>query len=543
MAPDNPPIPSNGPPAQSAAQQAIAEPAVAAHLDDLKRTAEAQGKTWIDWTRHWIGRSVPATWLYFVAVNLGTWLGVLFCLGAEPRQALTVLAVYPLLWLLSSLIVIPYWLLSLSARLISTFRLDGFLERVAIQWLFESVASWFPEGNLVNWPEASSFNSGRVTIDEARPWLTGNKGTTILSPSSGTPKAIRIFPLPVARALLLMYSLVYERLDDEVFKASEAIFHEAGEENVKGHKEKSESFIKEKAAQWGLGFRAISELSTAGGPFAALFFSTDKKKGDPFIVLVFKGTGPSNFAEILVDASVTRTKATATYGADAGEVHKGFYDSLFTTTTGKSSYDNIVEALKGVAERMQQQFETNKAIPLWFAGHSLGSALASLTYFRLLHSPHHNLGFRLDLKDCFLYGCPSSSLWRVANHKDVLTTIPPGSEDGTLAPGSPLDYSFLGPAIRLKPDDGQHAAPFYEAEATESFLASSEVRVFDGVGNQVCGEVMQETFKESVRCVVRSLPDLVYNHFPASYLEHLNQVRPSDTSLQPPGGDDKSSGE
>ncbi|GAA5852250.1 hypothetical protein JCM8547_006714 [Rhodosporidiobolus lusitaniae] len=498
----------------------------------------------------------------FVWVNLTTWLRVLFCLSAEPRQALTVLAVYPLLWVALHFLVIPYWLLSLPARLISTFRLDDFLERVGIQWLFEGVRSCFPEGNLVNWPDASFFNSGKVMLDEARPWLTGEKGTTILSPSSDASKAIRTFPLPVARALLLMSSLVYERLSDEVFKASEAGFHEAGVERVKDHKEKSESVIKEKAAEWGLSFEAVSELSTAGGPFAALFYSMDKKKGDPFIVLVFKGTTPENFSEILVDASVTRTKATAVCGLKAGEVHKGFYDGLSTTTTGKTSYDNIVAALKGVAERMQQELETNKAIPLWVAGHSLGSALASLTYFRFLHSPHRDLGSRLDLKDCFLYGCPRladgktasafdslssspyqpRSLWRVANHKDIVTTVPPGSEDGTLAPGSPLDYAFLGPAIRLKPDDSLHSAPFYDLEATESFLASSKVTVVDGAGSQVRGQVTEGNFQKVVRGVVRSLPDLVYNHFPASYLEHLNNIRPSDMPLQPPGGDAKSSG-
>jgi len=56
--------------------------------------------------------------------------------------------------------------------------------------------------------------------------------------------------------------------------------------------------------KWGLEFTGICELGEKiGGPFASLFSSSSSNY--PFIVLVFKGTGPENFSEILIDASVS----------------------------------------------------------------------------------------------------------------------------------------------------------------------------------------------------------------------------------------------
>lgn len=45
------------------------------------------------------------------------------------------------------------------------------------------------------------------------------------------------------------------------------------------------------------GFKDNSDLGSKAGPFAGVFF-TPRGAKEPFIVLCFKGTTPSNFTEV-----------------------------------------------------------------------------------------------------------------------------------------------------------------------------------------------------------------------------------------------------
>lgn len=49
---------------------------------------------------------------------------------------------------------------------------------------------------------------------------------------------------------------------------------------------------------------------------------------NPFIVVAFKGTTPTNYIEILVYATLQRIDARSYL---FGSAHEGFYDSLFAT--------------------------------------------------------------------------------------------------------------------------------------------------------------------------------------------------------------------
>jgi len=51
------------------------------------------------------------------------------------------------------------------------------------------------------------------------------------------------------------------------------------------------------AAHWNLRYEGISDLASTSGPFASIFY-TEEGDPNPFIVLCFKGTTPTNFPEV-----------------------------------------------------------------------------------------------------------------------------------------------------------------------------------------------------------------------------------------------------
>ncbi|GAA5886359.1 hypothetical protein JCM6882_001616 [Rhodosporidiobolus microsporus] len=321
-------------------------------------------------------------------------------------------------------------------------------------------------------------------------------------------------------------------------------------------------------------------MTTIDGPFASVFYTPFKSGQKSFI-----GTSPSDFSEFLVDATIARVGGGAFFGQGSGTVHKGFYTDLFPlndgATTGGDGYGAITCTLKHVAARMKTEWPgQGTKIPLWVAGHSLGSALASLCYARMLRQPH-DLGEDLELKDCYSYGTSRlgdgdfatafesnlitpldrpNLLWRVANHHDVVTLVPPGLADkesarSKLPTQSVLNYAWLGPCVRLFPTSPPvlHEAPWYRVEQLGAFHEATEVRVVDheprierggaggkGEKGEEGGEgdvwrgwrrrsarwrsVDEAAGRNPLRWAMALLPGLVYDHFPNSYLQHLNNL-------------------
>jgi triacylglycerol lipase len=120
------------------------------------------------------------------------------------------------------------------------------------------------------------------------------------------------------------------------------------------------------------------------------------------LVVVFRGTEPRSLEDIKTDL---KFKKTASDGG--GEVHYGFKD-----------------ALDDVWEKLHKTFKNNT---LYFCGHSLGGALATLA------------AGRVNTEKCQLYtfGSPkcvdqkwisqqvySSHAWRFRNNNDVVTKVP-----------------------------------------------------------------------------------------------------------------------
>ncbi|RHZ86973.1 hypothetical protein Glove_41g108 [Diversispora epigaea] len=305
----------------------------------------------------------------------------------------------------------------------------------------------------------------------------------------------RNFNLDMAELLLFMSSIVYERNDKLVREANDSITELTDDkkdsdnltaqdfESIYQQLYESEVRIREQATFWGMKFTSLSELNSLGGPFAGMFYSEEHN----FIVVVFKGTTPTNFEDFVVDLMLQRVDAKSFV---FGEVHEGFYSSLFPQSENSSSranraspYITIIRAIRSkAADILDHQAtkginvnEPQKKINVWVTGHSLGAALASLFFARCLKSPK-DLGPNCILKDGYVFGSPAlgdkefaaefasysnspfdqqSILWRVIDDTDIITRIH-GFEDSSILrvinKRSILNYVHVGEGIRFFQD-------------------------------------------------------------------------------------------
>jgi hypothetical protein len=149
-------------------------------------------------------------------------------------------------------------------------------------------------------------SSTRSDLDRARAVLCGKRGPTTISsvPGSGevnveftAEPTERLFNLDVAKTFLVFSALVYERIDSLVIQAAQV----ASADRSKAERllVESEKVIRQQAEDWGLQFEVISDLASTSGPFASVFFTgPHTPEGERFIVCCFKGTTPSNYAEV-----------------------------------------------------------------------------------------------------------------------------------------------------------------------------------------------------------------------------------------------------
>ncbi|CAG8629096.1 11298_t:CDS:2, partial [Paraglomus occultum] len=140
------------------------------------------------------------------------------------------------------------------------------------------------------------------------------------------------FSIDVAELLLMLSALMYEREPLDSNDKNEGIEYDLGdvaddnndnivngtqaeldESQIKEEENETDSegrrrdhsilYILRNANKWGLKFYKLSELGTEASPFCGAFYSKEHK----FIVVAFKGTTPTDFAEWAVDATFMRT--------------------------------------------------------------------------------------------------------------------------------------------------------------------------------------------------------------------------------------------
>ncbi|WAQ81274.1 hypothetical protein PtA15_1A614 [Puccinia triticina] len=346
-----------------------------------------------------------------------------------------------------------------------------FCNLCGLQGYLTVISQKFMEGyGTVSWDDSTMFENKAHVIQTARPFLSSGLDDRTDPP----PSPIELnFCVEVAKTILLMSAILYEREQACVERAFETT------DDVRLSLLRSEEKMLKAAAEWNCQFTSIADFQTAKGPFVGAFFDLEARP-HPFMVIVFKGTSFQDMSEWIVDTALDLETCADQLGA--GCAHQGFYSSLFPAPSARekpSPYLRIIETIRRVALHVHN--EVGIPMNLYVGGHSLGGAIASLFYARLLESPE-DLGPHTTLRDAYCFGTPRGcdsllasrveynlakpanlrrSLWRISNHSasaklgDLIAHLPPGMADqrcarSVIRGGSLLSYAAIGTPFDLE---------------------------------------------------------------------------------------------
>jgi triacylglycerol lipase len=213
------------------------------------------------------------------------------------------------------------------------------------------------------------------------------------------------------------------------------------------------------------------------------------------IIVGFRGSEP------ILEDWVTDFKIRKTAGP-GGNVHRGFYSALYRI------WAEVEDAIEDARDRAIAQAKAENRVAyspptLWFTGHSLGGALATMA--TALSKFNEN---PLVVNGLYTYGQPrvgsekfaanfnnafKSQAFRLVNNNDIVTRVPP----------SAFDYSHIG-QLRYFDKDG-----IYKVDADLNWWNT----FWDRVGGHLEG-------------FIHCKPDSIDDHSLAGhYLPHLKQHR------------------
>ncbi|MDA3961658.1 MAG: lipase family protein [Planctomycetota bacterium] len=194
---------------------------------------------------------------------------------------------------------------------------------------------------------------------------------------------------------------------------------------------------------------AAAELAAAGLQVVSFLNDTANDTqgfiayGRGAIFVTFRGTEPSG-----IDAGTDGRflRQAAAWSATTCEVHTGFNESL-----PEALWQDILTALESPALR---------DLPVWFSGHSLGGALATLAAARLHHAKQRIAGvvtIGQPRVGCELFATWYDTTlglrgrhWRIVRGADPVTMLPPAA----------IGYRHVGTQLYLNQDGGfREAAP------------------------------------------------------------------------------------
>lgn len=436
-------------------------------------------------------------------------------------------------------------------------------------------AGWSP----INWLNINIFNRKRRIIDNAREAFCSDlpdfEPATKIDDLHTKRRKLQ-FNVDVARSILLMCTIVYERDIQFVEKAASGAISRPSIGDSESTQEpnegvlfllKSEEHMYRIGYEWGLRFVSMADFRMLTGPFAGAFYDFENVNGDenPFIVVVLKGTSPNNFSEWLMDCACKFDSSGDFLGT--GLAHSGFYNTLFPAKDSGAHvlpYMRIVETIKMIAGQAaihtQQHFGKAKKTNLFVGGHSLGAGIAQLLYARFLESPE-DLGDQVVLRDGYVFGTPRAcdfklasrvdfnmnrpinqgkQLWRVANRAqspiigDIVTRVPPGFADkreirSGLQEGSYYAYAAIGTRVDLTPN--ALGPPFYRIEDEPVGHNVEVYKKADEAENEFARSRESSKFlfpRDIVQLsmwIVTHVVPVLHDHFPASYMDSLYKVQ------------------
>jgi triacylglycerol lipase len=186
-------------------------------------------------------------------------------------------------------------------------------------------------------------------------------------------------------------------------------------------------------------------------------------------ILVFRGTEePRNW--------VTNLDAMTTAWPGGGRVHKGFADGL------EAVWEKVEPALNGITG------------PLFYTGHSLGAALATLAAARRPPRMSYTFGSPLVGDPAFGRTIPPGRMFRIVNDRDVVTTVPK----------------------RIPPQfDYVHCGDLRCIRADGTMGTSGDTR-----------QVVANTISDFENLFDRRPPKWLSDHAPVNYVAHMERLVP-----------------
>lgn len=213
-------------------------------------------------------------------------------------------------------------------------------------------------------------------------------------------------------------------------------------------------------------------------------FSTPADAENGFAVLVFRGTnGLETWLSNLTTFQVEWPRG--------GLVHSGFKKEFFRI------WSWVENALAEID------------LPVFYTGHSLGGALALLAASMRPPRAVYTFGAPRVGDSVFAASLADVSVYRVANPRDIVTTVPPSR--------IPFDFRHVGEPIRLTAPEIPASSEAAEEPETES--APESIGTF---------AAMRGAF--SARRLLPGPPEFLSEHAPVNYTVHLLR-----TLCAPPG--------
>ena len=206
---------------------------------------------------------------------------------------------------------------------------------------------------------------------------------------------------------------------------------------------------------------------------------------EDFAIIVFRGTelrrrtGATDWSNVIADIEAD-ANIILTDSGQGGNVHKGFKDAL-----------DEVWKTEGLFQYISSKDTPNRTI--WFTGHSLGAALATLAASR--YGKVHGL---------YTFGSPRVgdaafkknfriNTYRFVNNKDIVTRVPP-----------PILYEHVG-NLKYISSDG---------------IVNDDPSIWDRMTDSKHGEISR--ILNSTGLKDRGLvPDYIVDHVPTLYATHI----------------------
>lgn len=203
---------------------------------------------------------------------------------------------------------------------------------------------------------------------------------------------------------------------------------------------------------------------------------SEENRKDPFSVLVFRGTGG-------FEGWFSNLNAIQVPWPGGGMVHAGFRNNFYEV------WEEAEAALSSCNE------------PMFYTGHSLGAALATLAASMKKPRALYTFGSPRVGDRVFVQSLKDTNIYRVANGRDMVTTVPPSL--------IPFEFRHAGELHYISSEGRMLAKP------SRRIVAEDRSKALEGVSG---------SSENGIRKQFGEPPKFLSDHSPVNYTAHLERL-------------------